>query len=241
MKYTKIVILALLASTTLVQFIATMGTDVKLTKSEVAKLKDYLTTTREDAKEKVAQVDAKLEKMREEKMDLQSDEVKAVKDEKYRWQDIVDGNNKLLGELRTGKYSYSLVVAQLKSLGTNPQEALQTTGLRTKQLKGEIVHPLLIEIDAINPSKPSEDIDDAYAIYKIGKAPDKRMQYVCTDLLNRLLTKHRGIMDKAALQDAVITLTAILDEFKDNTKIAKVLKNGKRWPSFGFWRLSALE
>jgi hypothetical protein len=32
-------------------------------------------------------------------------------------------------------------------------------------------------------------------------------------------------MDKAALQDAVNTLTAILDEFKENTKIAKVLKS----------------
>ncbi|RTL07082.1 hypothetical protein EKK58_02795 [Candidatus Dependentiae bacterium] len=82
-----------------------------LSKSEVAKLKDYLIKTRDKAKTKIEKADARIGQMREEKMDLQSDAVKAVRDEKYRTHDIVDSNNKLLDQLRTGKYLYSLVIA----------------------------------------------------------------------------------------------------------------------------------
>lgn len=198
--------------------------NVKLTKSEVAKLKDYLIKTRDEAKIKVEETDARIAQMREEKMDLQSDAVKAVKDEKYRFQDIVDSNNKLLDQLRTGKYSYSLVVAQLKSLGTNPQDALQATGVRAKLLAGEKVHPLLIEIDAISADKSIEELNDAFRQYKIGPKNDDRMNYIITDLLNRLLNKHKEIMDKDGLRDAVAIMEEWITIFQDDPKLAKVLK-----------------
>jgi len=198
--------------------------NISLTKSEIAKLKDYLMETRDDAKTKVEEVDARLDQMRTEKMDLQSDAVKAVKDEKYHWQDIIDGNDKLLAQLKTGKYSYSLVVAQLKSLGTNPQETLQATGIRARLFAGEKVHPLLVEIDAINPNKSAEELDEAFGMYNIGKKTDTRMNYLLTDLLNRLLNKHREIMDKEGLRDAVATLENWMTIFQNDTKLAKVLK-----------------
>jgi hypothetical protein len=204
--------------------IACTNENIALTKSEIAKLQDYLTKTKNDAKIKVEEVDARINQMRAEKMDLQSDAVKAVKDEKYKWQAIIDGNNKLLEQLRTGKYSYSLVVAQLQSLGTNPQETLQPTGLRAKLFAGEKVHPLLIEVDSINPNKSSEELDEAFGMYKIGKKTDTRMNYILTDLLNRLLTRHREIMDKNGLKDAVNTIEQWIMIFQNDEKLAKVLK-----------------
>lgn len=198
--------------------------NITLTKSEVAKLKDYLTQTRDEAKQKVKEYENKITQMREQKMDLQSDAVKVVKDEKYRWQDIVDGNNKLLDQLRTGKYSYSLVVAQLKSLGTSPQDALQATGIRAKLLAGEKVHPLLIEIDAINPNKSADELDLAFKEYKIGKANDQRMSYILSDLLNRVLNKHREIMDQDGLRTGIAALEDWARIFQNDSKLAKVLK-----------------
>ena len=214
MNYVKAVIFVMISSL-LTGSVMPAGDNISLTKSEVAKLKDYLILTRDDAKVKVAQIDDRLRQMREEKMDLQSDAVKAVKDEKYRWQDIVDGNNKLLEQLRTGKYSYSLVVAQLRSLGTNPQETLQATGIRAKLFAGEKVHPLLIEIDAVNPSKSAEELDEAFGMYEIDKSADTRMNYLLTDLLNRLLNKHREIiMDKEGLRNAIDIIEQWMEMFQ---------------------------
>src|SRR3954465_13922819 len=102
MKYSKIIISTITYALLLCSSTMYTNENITLTKTEVAKLKDYLTQTRDEAKTKVDEVDARLNQMREEKMDLQSDAVKAVKDEKYRWQDIVDGNTKLLDQLRTG-------------------------------------------------------------------------------------------------------------------------------------------
>ncbi|HTM06226.1 MAG TPA: hypothetical protein VL201_03205 [Patescibacteria group bacterium] len=223
MKYKKLVYVAAVAILFIGKTMYTSDT-ITLTKSEIAKLKDYLIKTRDDAKTKVKEVDARIDQMRAEKMDLQSDAVKAVKDDKYHWQDIVDGNNKLLEQLRTGKYTYSLVVAQLKSLGTNPQEALQATGIRARLFAGEKVHPLLVEIDSINPNKSPEELNEAFAMYKIGKASDGRMNYVLTDLLNRLLNKHREILDKNGLKDAIASIEEWTTIFQDDSKLAKVLK-----------------
>jgi hypothetical protein len=224
MNHTKMIISIMAYTLLLASSSVYTSENIILTKSEIAKLKDYLTQTRDDAKTKVKEVDARIDQMRSEKMDLQSDAVKAVKDEKHRWQDIVDGNTKLLEQLRTGKYSYSLVVAQLQSLGTNPQETLQPTGLRAKLFAGEKVHSLLIEIDSINPNKSPEELDEAFGMYKIGKKTDTRMNYLLTDLLNRLLNKHREIMDKEGLKDAVSTIERWMEIFQNDPKLAKVLK-----------------
>lgn len=214
--------------------------NVKLTKSEIAKLKDFLVKTRDDAKTKVQEIEVRLEQMHNQQMmDLKSnkevkktegkiegwnDEFKSLKDKKYEWQGIVDSNNALLEQLRTGKYSYSLVMAQLKSLGTNPQDALQATGVRAKLLAGEKVHPLLVEVDAIKPDKPVDELNDAFKQYKISTKTDDRMNYILTDLLNRLLNKHREIMDKDGLKDTVAIIEEWITIFQNDPKLPKVFK-----------------
>lgn len=209
--------------------IVTLGLEVlansaQLTKTEIQRLKDYLLEQKQAATDKRAALDVELQAALDAKEDAGGQHVKDIKSAMFPLTDIIDHTDKLLEQLRTGKYDYSLVVAQLKSLGTNPQSVLKTTGVRDKLLSGQKIHALIVEIDAVNPERSTDEIDEAFLKQKIGKQSDKRMMYIATDLTDRLYKKHGEITDLNDLKTGITILRTYLVGFQNDTTIKAVQK-----------------
>lgn len=197
---------------------------IKFTVSETARLREYLVDRKSRAMDEIKKFEIELQSALDKKYDANSPAIKNIKNSIYSASDIVSHTNRLLRQLDTRKYTYALVVAELQSLGSDPQSVLNVTGVREKLLTGQKVHPLTVEIEAINYELDKSDIDEAFLSQKVGPREDNRLMYIATSLTDRLSKKHSEISDVIELKSNISILKHYLTIFQQSGTLKAVQK-----------------